>query len=49
MLYEVITHGPVGDCPILGALVLDALALDALDPQTDDLRNGSGLRPSLDA
>jgi len=42
-------HGPVGDCPILGALVLDALALDALDPQTDDLRNGSGLRPSLDA
>jgi MerR family copper efflux transcriptional regulator len=42
-------HGPVSDCPILGALVLDALVLDSLDPQADDLRNGSGLRPSSDA
>ena len=42
-------HGPVSDCPILGALVLDALVLDSLDPQADDPRNGSGLRPSLDA
>ena len=37
-------HGPVSDCPILGALVLDALVLEADGP-----RNGSGLRPSLDA
>lgn len=42
-------HGPVSDCPIMGALVLDALVLDSLDPQADDLRNGSGIHPSLDA
>lgn len=39
-------HGPVSDCPILSALVLDALVQDSLDPEVEDRRNGSEPRPS---